>query len=81
MDNDWIFDDPMDEIYAIRAKISAHYGHDPNLYFAAMLEKHKDDEAKGIKYAHLPIARVHEPFEYPPVPDDSPLPCACESPD
>ena len=57
MEDDIIYQDPIEEIYALRAKISAQYGHSSDRYFAAMLERHKDDEAKGIKYVRLPIAR------------------------
>ena len=52
------YDPILEEVYAIRRKISEQYGHDIDRYFAAMLERHKDDEAKGIKYVRLPIARV-----------------------
>ena len=52
------YDPVLEEIYAIRRKISERYGHDIHRYVAAMRELHKDDEAKGIKYAHLPSARV-----------------------
>lgn len=52
------YDPVLEEIYAIRRKISERYGHDIHRYVAAMRELHKDDEANGIKYAHLPSARV-----------------------
>ena len=52
------YDPVLEEIYAIRRKISERYGHDIHRYVAAMRERHKDDEAKGIKYVRLPIARV-----------------------
>lgn len=52
------FDPILEEVYAIRRKISERYGHDIDRYFAAMLERHKNDEANGIKYAHQPSARV-----------------------
>ncbi len=51
------YDPVLEEIYAIRRKISERYGHDIHRYVAAMRELHKDDEAKGIKYVRLPIAR------------------------
>ena len=52
------YDPVLEEVYAIRRKISEKYGHDTDRYFAAMLERHKDDEAKGIRYVRLPIART-----------------------
>ena len=52
------YDPILEEVYAIRRKISEQYGHSSDRYFAAMLERHKDDEAKGIKYVSLPMARV-----------------------
>ena len=52
------YDSILEEAYAIRRKISEKYGHDIDRYFAAMQERHKDDEAKGIKYVRLPTARV-----------------------
>ena len=52
------YDPIMEEIYAVRRRISARYGHDIHRYIEAMRELHKDDEAKGIKYARLPSARV-----------------------
>jgi len=51
------YDPVLEEIYAIRRKISERYGHDIHRYVAAMRELHKDDEAKGIKYVRLPTAR------------------------
>ena len=52
------YDPVMEEIYAIRRRISERYGHDIHRYVAAMRELHKNDEAKGIKYVRLPIVRV-----------------------
>ena len=52
------YDPVLEEVYAIRRNISEKYGHDTDRYFAAMLERHKDDEAKGIRYVRLPIART-----------------------
>ena len=80
MDDDIIIVDPLEEIYAIRQKISARYGHDPDRFFQAMLEKHKDDEAKGFKYVRLPIAHGSPSFEYQ-IPATPVVPCACESTD
>ena len=51
-------DDPMDEIYAIRQKISAKYGHDVRRLAAAARERMERDIAAGTrKYVRLPIAR------------------------
>ena len=50
------YDPVLEEIYAIRRKISERYGYDIHRYVAAMRELHKDDEATGIKYVRLPIA-------------------------
>ena len=55
--NDTKFNDPMEEIYAIRQQISAQYGHDIDRYMEAMRERHRDDEARGVKYVRLPIVR------------------------
>ena len=51
-------DDPMDEIYAIRRKISAKYGHDVHRLAAAAHERMKRDIANGTRtYVRLPIVR------------------------
>ena len=42
-------DDPMDEIYAIRRKISAKYGHDVHRLAAAAHERMKRDIANGTR--------------------------------
>ena len=39
MNENWNYDDPIDEIYAIRRKISEQYGHDVNCYFDAMIAR------------------------------------------
>ena len=52
------YDPIMEEVYAVRRRISEECGHDIHRLFAMMRERHKDDEAKGIKYVRLPIARV-----------------------
>lgn len=54
------FDDPMDWVYEVRRRISEKYGHDLERYTAALLEKRRQDEARGIhvNYVRLPIARV-----------------------
>ena len=52
-------EDPiMDEVYAARRKISERYGHDIHRLFEAMRQRKAKDEANGISYARLPIARV-----------------------
>lgn len=53
------FDDPMDWVYEVRRRISEKYGHDLERYTAALLEKRRQDEARGIhvNYVRLPIAR------------------------
>ena len=54
------FDDPIDWVYEVRRRISEKYGHDLERYTAALLEKRRQDEARGIhvNYVRLPIARV-----------------------
>ncbi len=49
--------DPMEEIYAIRRRISERYGNDSTRYFEAMRERHRDDAAHGVKYVRLPVVR------------------------
>ena len=51
-------EDPvMDEVYAVRRKISERYGHDVHRLFEAMRQRKAKDEAKGIRYVELPIVR------------------------
>lgn len=51
-------EDPiMDEVYAVRRKISERYGHDIHRLFEAMRQRKARDEANGIHYVKLPIAR------------------------
>ena len=51
-------EDPiMDEVYAVRRKISERYGHDIHRLFEAMRQRKAKDEANGIHYVKLPIAR------------------------
>ena len=52
------YDPIMEEIYAVRRRISARYGHDIHRYIEAMRAKQREEEAKGRKYVRLPIARV-----------------------
>ena len=58
MENDWNFEDPIDEIYAIRRKISAKFGNNIRRIAEAAKEWRRRDEAAGVKYVRLPIARV-----------------------
>ena len=54
-------EDPiMDEVYAVRRKISERYGHDIHRLSEAMRQRKANDEANGIHYVKLPIAR-HNP--------------------
>ena len=41
---------PMDEIYAVRQKISASYNHDPHSYFKAIVERQKERARQGHVY-------------------------------
>ena len=51
-------EDPiMDEVYAVRRKISERYGHDVHRLFEAMRQRKAKDEANGIRYVELPIVR------------------------
>ena len=58
MENEWNYEDPLDEIYAIRRKISAQFGNNIRRIAEAAKEWRKRDEAVGFKYVRLPIARV-----------------------
>ena len=79
MKDELITTDPIEEIYAIRKKISARYGHDVFRLAEAIAEQQRVEEAKGRKYVRLPIARVGKPFTYPAEPDSSEVLFACES--
>ncbi len=50
----------MEEIYAIRRKISERYGHNIHRYIEAMRAKQREEEAAGIvhHFVRLPIART-----------------------
>ena len=51
-------EDPiMDEVYAVRRKISERYGHDIHRLFEAMRQRKAKDEANGIRYVKLPVVR------------------------
>ena len=54
------YDPIMEEIYAIRRKISERYGHSIHRYIEAMRAKQREEEAAGIvhNYVRLPVARV-----------------------
>jgi hypothetical protein len=58
METDWNYEDPMDEIYAIRRMISERYGHDVRRIAEAAREWRRQDEAAGRKYISLPTNRV-----------------------
>lgn len=58
MEPDWNYEDPMDEIYAIRRMISERYGHDVRRIAEAAREWRRQDEAAGRKYITLPATRV-----------------------
>ena len=52
------YEDPMDEIYAIRRKISAECGYDVNQLIARAKARMAEDIALGRRrYVRLPIAR------------------------
>ena len=51
------YDDPLDEVYAIRRRISAKYGNDIHLIFAAAREEQRRAEAMGVQYVSLPFVR------------------------
>lgn len=54
------YDPILEEVYAIRRKISEKYGHSIDRMFDALLAKRKEEEATGIvhHFADLPIART-----------------------
>ena len=51
------FEDPIDWLYEVRRRISEKYGHDLDRYFDALRQRRAVDEANGIHYVRLPIAR------------------------
>ena len=51
------YDDPLEEIYAIRRELSARYGHDVHRLAEAAREWKRRVEAEGTRYVRLPIAR------------------------
>ena len=52
------YDPILEEVYAVRRKISERYGHDVYKLAAAVAERQRMEEAKGRRYVRLPIARV-----------------------
>ena len=54
------YDPILEEVYAIRRKISEKYGHSIDRMFDALLAKRKEEEATGIvhHFADLPIVRT-----------------------
>lgn len=59
MKSEWDYEDPIDEIYAIRRVISERYGHDLRRIAAAARERMLREEAAGTRtYVHLPNARI-----------------------
>ena len=52
------YDPVLEEIYAIRRKISERYGHNVYRLAEAVSERQRMAEAKGRKYVRLPVARV-----------------------
>lgn len=57
MNNEWNFEDPIDEIYAIRRKVSSMYGHNVDRMFEAMVERQRISESEGHRIVRLPIER------------------------
>lgn len=71
--NDPKYNDPMEEIYAIRRMISEEYGHDIYRYAAAIREKDARAKALGMTYGEyclaevegrLPLCAGEKPAEY-----------------
>ena len=63
------YQDPLEEVYAIRREISEQYGHDIHRLFEGLREWQREQEANGANvpsfrtdefFAHLPIVR-HQP--------------------
>ena len=52
------YDPVLEEIYAIRRKISERYGHNVYRLAEAVAERQRMAEAKGRKYIRLPVVRV-----------------------
>lgn len=52
------FEDPIEEVYAVRRKISLRYGNNIRKIVAAARERMKQDESEGRVYVSFPSARV-----------------------
>ena len=52
------YDPVLEEIYAVRRRISERYGHNVYRLAEAIAERQRVEEARGRKYIRLPIARV-----------------------
>ena len=52
------YDPVLEEIYAIRRKISERYGHNVYRLAEAVAERQRMAEATGRKYVSLPVARI-----------------------
>ena len=52
------YDPVLEEIYAIRRKISEQYGHNVYRLAEAVAERQRMAGARGRKYVRLPIARI-----------------------
>ena len=52
------FEDPIDEVYAVRRKISSRYGNDVRKIVAAAREWLKQDVTAGRVYVSFPSARI-----------------------
>ena len=69
--NDPKYQDPLEEIYAVRQMISAEYGHDIRRLANAMNKKTAKAEALGMNYGEYCLWLLEREAE-------SPL-CVCES--
>ena len=58
MTNDIKFEDPIDEVYAVRRKISSRYGHNIRKIVEAAREWMRQDEDEGRVYVSFPSARI-----------------------
>ena len=52
------YDPVLEEVYAVRRKISERYGHNVYMLAEAVAERQRMEEAKGRRYVRLPIARI-----------------------
>lgn len=58
MTENFEFEDPIEEVYAVRRKISLRYGNNIRKIVAAARERMKQDESEGRVYVSFPSARV-----------------------